>query len=136
MPSEILQVSEDDFQEDLRQLKNLSAHDRDVILTSFRQHAARLVEAQVRPRIDEMLRASATQTALRDAAISTLVSANLPQRLDKVEGKIDELRTDVSSIRSVVAGITERLKHMPTKVELYIAMASLLGVMAKGFGWL
>lgn len=129
-------MAEEDFQRDLQRIKHLSAHDRDVLLTAFRAHAQRLVQEQVRPRLEQSLQAAATRGALRDAALTTLMAANLPQRVERVEAKVDQLAEEVSGIRMTLATITERLKHMPTKVEMYIAMAALLGVMAKGFGWL
>lgn len=65
---------------------------------------------------------------------------DMSRRVDRLETKVDKLLDDVGTITTKLGGIDERLKHVPLKAEMYLwaglAMATLLGVMAKGFGWL
>lgn len=88
---------------------------------------------------------------------------DLPRRVDRLEGKVDKMADDIGEIKVSLGRVNERLdhmatttdiarldgrfdqlverlKHMPHRAEMYLAggaaLAMLLGVMAKGFGWL
>lgn len=51
-----------------------------------------------------------------------------------------DLNEGLAPIKTSISQMTERLTHMPTNAKMYVAggaaLATVLGVMAKGFGWL
>ncbi|WP_280191204.1 hypothetical protein [Delftia sp. PS-11] len=81
---------------------------------------------------------------------------DIPRRVQKLEDKMDSVAGDIAAIKNTlvrleeflkhaamksdVAKVEERLAHTPTKAEMYIAggaaAAAVIGLMAKGFGWL
>src|SRR2546427_54189 len=82
--------------------------------------------------------------------------SDLPRRVQKLEDKMDSVAGDIAAIKNTltrmeeflkhsamkpdIAKLEERLTHTPTKAEMYIAggaaIAAIMGLMAKGFGWL
>uniref|UniRef100_UPI0028A9F501 hypothetical protein n=1 Tax=Delftia acidovorans TaxID=80866 RepID=UPI0028A9F501 len=82
--------------------------------------------------------------------------SDLPRRVQKLEDKMDSVAGDIAFIKNTltrieeflkhsamkpdIAKVEERLAHTPTKAEMYIAggaaVAAVIGLMAKGFGWL
>lgn len=82
--------------------------------------------------------------------------SGLPRRVQKLEDKMDSVAGDIAVIKNTltrmeeflkhsamktdIAKVEERLAHTPTKAEMYIAggtvAVAVIGLMAKGFGWL
>lgn len=71
-----------------------------------------------------------------------LKHAAMKPDIARVEEKLAPLATKegVAGLKGDLAKVEERVSHMPTKAQMYVAggtaLAAVLGVISKGFGWL
>ncbi|WP_304912446.1 hypothetical protein [Hydrogenophaga sp.] len=146
--SKQINQAKEDFLRDVDKLRALEAMDRAQLAAAFERQAEKLIREEVQPVVQQMLVAMAVQAAsikVPPPAPPTVSfnpggEGDLPRRVERLEGKVDKLDEGLQQVKISIATILEKLNHLPLRVEMYLAggaaMAVLLGVMAKGFGWL
>lgn len=148
--SKQINQAKEDFLRDVDKLRALEAMDRAQLAAAFERQAEKLIREEVQPVVRQILLsvAVAAQNARNQAPPPAPPPAqgggdaggDLPRRVERLEGKVDKMADDIGEIKVSIGTVVERLRHMPLRAEMYLAggaaLAMLLGVMAKGFGWL
>lgn len=165
-----ISASKEAFLQEMDRLKLLEAMDRAALGAAFERQARMLVEAQLRPAVEQFIRelrpsrtGSGTPPPAPPPSPGGGGEDGTPRRLDRLENKVDKMdetvgeiavalgrieqrleqcadTTAVARVEGEIGKLVERLLHVPMRAEMYlaagVALAALLGVMAKGFGWL
>lgn len=132
--SEQIDKSTSDFLRDIDKLKAIEAMDRATIAAAFERQVKKLIDEEVRPKIQEAVK-TFIEATIRHTPPPTLPpgatgggdsGGDLPRRVERLEVKVDKMADDVSDIKAVLARMESRMDTFATSADLANTKTSII----------